>query len=121
METKQIIKRIKYWQQALFLQRWDLYLQMTKSRDSKVVTNSEYLYATIHLSEKVHDDDMDAVLCHEMLHILLDEELEQETLIEVLVGIIMKQHEQKPKPKKLQKITGKQHKHKPIIWRRRKK
>ena len=51
----------------------------------------EYLFATIHLSEQVCDYDIDEVICHEMFHLILYEKLKTETLVEVLVGIVMKQ------------------------------
>lgn len=88
---QELIERVKYWQDIMYLHRWDLSITMTKKKMSMVDANPEYLYATIHLSEYVCDNDVDEVLCHEMFHLILFENLATETFIEVLVGIVMKQ------------------------------
>lgn len=84
MNRTNIVKRVKYWQEKMGLQNWEIDVNFDKNEkfDSSVSSdgwqslaafvraNDQYKFATIYFNPKKTDNLDDSSIIHEMLHIV---------------------------------------------------
>lgn len=84
MNRTNIVKRVKYWQEKMGLQNWEIDVNFDKNEkfDSSVSSdgwqslaafvraNDQYKFATIYFNPKKIDTLDDSSIIHEMLHIV---------------------------------------------------
>ena len=91
MNQKLIKKKVRKWQRILFLHRWTLYGEIVKGNRARVSYDMEYFMAIIKVGKSIPKNLLDETICHELLHLIMAENLKEEALIEVLTKIIMKE------------------------------